>query len=155
MLRSLGRTNTWLTMRSWSITQCEFTEISPDHIELDINWAEFSSRVDTHDRTNHLGHDNRIPQVRFNCLGLLSWDRFGLSLLDLDDQALEFMSKPSTESPTDSSTEELDLSFLRHLHKLVEVISTEREAALGAFLSNLLVHVILRVLRKKILMIYK
>ncbi len=101
MLGSLGGTHTWFTVRSWSVRKSELAEVSADHIEFDINWAEFPSTIDTYDGSNHLWHYDSISEMGPDFLWLFSLNCFSLSLHDFKNQSLEFMTNTATESSPD------------------------------------------------------
>lgn len=55
------------------------------HLGLDLDLVELLARVDADDAADHLGHDNHVPQVRLDQVGLL----VGLGLLLRDAQLLD------------------------------------------------------------------
>lgn len=69
MSRSLGCTDTGLTVASGLVTEGEFAQVAADHIELDFDVVESLAVVDSDEVSNHIGHDNCISEVGFD------WDR--------------------------------------------------------------------------------
>lgn len=50
-------------MSSWLVCQREFSEISSDHVEFDFDNVVGFSVIDSNKVSNHIRHDNTIPQV--------------------------------------------------------------------------------------------
>jgi len=48
-VRTLGSTDTWLTVSSWLVGKTELTNVLADHIELNFNICEFLASVHTDD----------------------------------------------------------------------------------------------------------
>ena len=57
------------------------------HFRLNLHLVEFLARIDTNNATNHLGHDNHIPQVRLDEIRLLIRLSLLLRLAELLNQA--------------------------------------------------------------------
>ena len=81
MGRSLGGTNTGLSVSSVLVGERELSQISADHVELDFNDVECLSVVHSHKAADHFGHDDGISQVGLHGNWLLSWGSVGLGLL--------------------------------------------------------------------------
>ena len=63
----------------------EFSEISSDHIEFDLDFLELFPVIDPDDSTDHLGEDESVPEVGLDSLGSFSGrevDQGGSDLLD-------------------------------------------------------------------------
>ena len=58
-----------------------------DHLGLDLDLVELFARVDANDAANHLRHDDHVPQVRLDEVGLLVGLGLLLCLAQLLDQA--------------------------------------------------------------------
>ncbi len=69
---TLGSTDTGLTVSSWLVWQWEFTQISSDHIELDFDWIEDFSTVDSNNVANHFWHDDAVSKMGFDCSRLFT-----------------------------------------------------------------------------------
>ena len=81
MSRSLGGTDTGLSVSGVLVSERELTQISADHVELDFNNVEGLSVVDSNEAADHFGHDDGISQVGLHRNWLLSWGSVGLGLL--------------------------------------------------------------------------
>ena len=88
MSRSLGGTDTGLSVSSVLVSERELTQISADHVELDFNNVEGLSVVDSNEAADHFGHDDGIPKMSFNGDWLLSWGGVGLGLLALQVESV-------------------------------------------------------------------
>jgi hypothetical protein len=64
-------------MSGWLVGKGEFTQVSSDHVELDLHWVENFSAVNTDDVTNHFWHNDAVSKVSFDCGGLFT----GLTVL--------------------------------------------------------------------------
>jgi len=103
--RTLGSTDTGLTVRSGLVGKTEFTEVSADHIELDFDIGEFFTSVDTDNRSDHFGKDDGISEVSLDSDGLFTGLNTDLGLSELLDKSGVFMLKTSVESSSDSGSE--------------------------------------------------
>ena len=72
MSRTLSGTDTGLSGSGSLVGEGELTEVPADHVELDFNRDPMLSIIDGHNVTDHLGHDDAVPQMGFYRCGLLS-----------------------------------------------------------------------------------
>ena len=78
--RTLGSTDTGLSVSGWLVGKGELSKISSDHIELDFDWVEDFTVVDAHDVTDHFWHNDAISKMGFDCRWLFTWLTVLLSL---------------------------------------------------------------------------
>jgi len=80
-----------------------------DHFRLDLNLVEFLARVDANDATNHLRHDNHVPQMSLDEVGLLVGPGLLLRFPELLDESegptLQAAVEPSPGAGMDDITE--------------------------------------------------
>lgn len=72
MSRTLGGTDTGLSVASGLVGEGHFTEVAADHVELDFDVVEGLSVVDGDVVAHHFGHYDGVPEVSFNGNGLFS-----------------------------------------------------------------------------------
>ena len=65
-------TDTGFTVSCDFIWKGEFTQISPDHIELHFNGGEHSSCVTSNNAANHIGHNDTVTKMGLHNWWLLS-----------------------------------------------------------------------------------
>ncbi len=70
--RTFCGTDTSLTVSGGLVGKWELSKISSDHIELDFDGVENFSVVDSHEVTDHFGHNDAISKVSFDDGGFLT-----------------------------------------------------------------------------------
>ena len=97
--------NAWLSVPGELIGHGEFSKISAYHVEFDIDIGEDLSGVDSHDGSDHLGHDDRVSQMGFYCFGLFPWLEVLLAVSDLHHQICVLVVQTSSESSSLTTSE--------------------------------------------------
>ena len=141
MSRTLGSTDTGLTMGSGSVGKTEFTEVSADHIELDFDIGEFFTSVDTDNGSDHFGEDDGVSEVSLDGNGLFTGLDTDLGLSELLDKSGVFMLKTSVESSSDSGSE-VALKFVGVEGDEVFEGKASESVLLGRTVSSLFTHFI-------------
>lgn len=88
---TLGGSHTGFTVASRLVGQGEFTQISPNHVKLNLHIIEAFPIVHSHKVAHHLGHHNRITKVSLDWSWLLSWKGVLFCFLALQIQPIVFM----------------------------------------------------------------
>lgn len=91
MSRTLGGTNTGLTVLAGLVGQRELSEISADHVELDFNVVKALAVVDSNVVANHFWEDDGIAEMSLDGDGLFSGLSVLLALLALGIEADVFV----------------------------------------------------------------
>ena len=78
--RTLGGTNTSLTVSGWLVGKGKFTQVSADHIEFYFDWVEDFTVVNADNIAHHFWHNNAISKMGFDCCWLFTWLTVLLSL---------------------------------------------------------------------------
>ena len=83
MLRTLGGAHSWSSVPGWLVRHGELSEVSADHIELDLHIGKTLATVDAYNIAHHLRHHNSVSKMSFDRDGLLSglYILLGLSAL--------------------------------------------------------------------------
>lgn len=84
MGRTLGGSDAGLAVLGVLVGERELAQVPPDHVELDLDHVEGLAVVHGHIAAHHLGQNNRIPEVGFDCCGFLTRLRVLLGLLALE-----------------------------------------------------------------------
>ena len=71
-LGASGGTNTDFTVTNGFVGHGVLTEVVTDHISSDLDSVPVLAGVDLTDGTDHLGHDDRVTEVRLDWLGLVT-----------------------------------------------------------------------------------
>ena len=108
---TFGGTDTCLTMSCWLVGKWEFAQISSDHVELDFNWVEDFTVVNANDVADHLGHNNTVSQVSFDCWWLFTGLTVLLCLFALIVQSVVSVFDFSGKSSSLSGSEQFDDLF--------------------------------------------
>jgi hypothetical protein len=89
--RSLGGSDTGLTVATGFVCDGELSEVTAYHVEFDLNVVEDFATVDTDLVSYHFWHDNAVPQVSLDGDGSLSGNAVLLGLLALGIEADVFV----------------------------------------------------------------
>lgn len=68
----MGSTNTRPTVLDWLVRDGELCEVVANHLRLDLNLVEGLAVVDTDDASDHLRHNDHVPEVGPHRLWLLT-----------------------------------------------------------------------------------
>ena len=85
----------------------ELSKIEPHHLRLDLDLIELLPAVDTDDAANHFRHDDHVPQVRLDEIGLLVRLGFLLGLSQLLDQAHRLAFETTIESAAGTGMDDI------------------------------------------------
>lgn len=77
------------------------------HFGLDFYLIELLARIDSNNATNHLRHDNHIPQMRLDKIWLLIRLSLLLGLAQLLDQTHRLALQTAVESTTGTSVNDI------------------------------------------------
>lgn len=113
----------------------ELTEVTADHLSLDLNGAENLTVVDTNDGTNHLWNNDHVSEVGLDNSWLLVGWSVELGLSELLDEVHWLGTETSGESSSDSGVAELGELLSWHLKELLELNTLEGELLEGSLLS--------------------
>ena len=91
MCRTLGGTNTSLSVAGGFIRKGEFAQITSDHIEFDFDVVERFSIIDGDKVSNHFWHDDGVSKMCFNWGGFLTKLSVLLCLFAFHIQSVVFM----------------------------------------------------------------
>jgi len=123
---TLGSTNTGLTVSSWLVWQWKFAQISSDHIELDLDWVEDFTVVNTDDVSNHFWHNNTVSQMSFDSGWLFTWLTLFFRLFTFHVESVVSVFDFSGKSSSLSGSEQFDDLFSGKLVDLLWSVSSER-----------------------------
>jgi len=84
------------------------TEVVSDHVSPDLDRVPVLARVDLTDGTDHLGHDDRVTEVRLDGLGLLTVGRLLHGPNELLDQAVVTRLNTAAEPSALATLEHVD-----------------------------------------------
>jgi len=115
----------------------ELSKVVADHLGLDLDLVEDLSVVDSDDGSGHLWHDDHVPQMGLDHVGLLVCGRLLLLLAKLLDQGHGLALQATGELAADPAREQLHELLVVHVQELVEVDSAVRELAEGPALAQL------------------
>ena len=122
---TLGGTNTGLTVSCWLVWQWKFSQISADHVELDLDWVEDLTTVNADNVSDHLWHDNTVSQVSLDNGWFLTWLTVLLGFFALIVKSIVSVLDLSCESSSLSGSEKLDNLFSGESVNLFRSITSE------------------------------
>ena len=120
-LGASGGTDTDLTVTNGLVSHGVLAKVVADHVSPDLHRVPVFARVDFGDGTDHLGHDDTVPQVRFHRRRLLSIGGVLDGLRQLLDETVVTRVDPASESPALARSEHGDDIGGVHLEELVEL----------------------------------
>merc|ERR550519_199809 len=128
---AVGGSNTGPTMLHRLVGDGELPQVVSDHLWLHLNLCEDFAVVDANNGSSHLGHDNHVPEVGLDHVGLLVGGSLLLLLPQLLDEGHGLPLESPGELPSDPTDEELHQLLVVHVKELVEVDSPVGELPEG------------------------
>ena len=120
-LGTSGGTDTDLTVTNGLVSHGVLAEVVADHVGSDFDGVPVLARVDFGDGTDHLGHDDAVPQVRLHRCRLLAIGGVLDALGELLDETVVTRVDSASESPALARSEHGDDVGGVHLEELVEL----------------------------------
>merc|ERR1712168_919320 len=120
----VGSADTGATMLDWLVGDRELAQVMTNHLGFDFNLVECFALVDSDDASDHLGHDDHVPQVRLHGLGLLVGKTSLLRLTQLLDETHRLAFETTSELAANAAREQLHQLVGRHVQQLVKVYSS-------------------------------
>ena len=124
---AVGGTDTRTTVLDGLVRDGEFAEVAANHLRLDFNLVEGFPLINTNHGSNHLGHDDHIPEMRFYNLRFLQRRSFLLGLPQFLEEGDMLPLETSSIATAGTTREQLGQSLIAHIQKLIEVHSSVRE----------------------------
>merc|ERR1719477_210988 len=138
-IRSIPRIGTGLRSSWWTgptvlhrlVGDGKLPQVVSDHLWLHLNLCEDFAVVDANNGSSHLGHNNHVPEVGLDHVGLLVGGSLLLLLPQLLDEGHGLPLESPGELPPDPADEELHQLLVVHVKELVEVDSPVGELPEG------------------------
>merc|ERR1719216_433076 len=128
---AVGGTNTGPTVLHRLVGDGELPQVVSDHLWLHLNLCEDFAVVDANNGSSHLGHNNHVPEVSLDHVGLLVGGSLLLLLPQLLDEGHGLPLESPGELPPNPADEELHQLLVVHVKELVEVDSPVGELPEG------------------------